>query len=69
MIPQTNDSMTTKKFSSDEKEMMVEELAEVVIDFVESHGMDSKFYLLIHRMHQNSVSFFMKMLSMVQFGL
>ena len=45
MIPLTNDSMTTKKLSCDGKEMMVEELAEVVIDFLEFHGMDSEFYL------------------------
>ena len=45
MIPLTNDAMTTKKFSHDEKEMIMEELAEVVINFLEFHGMDSEFYL------------------------
>ena len=44
-IPLTNDSMTTKKFSHDEKEMTVEELAAVVIHFLEFHGIYSEFYL------------------------
>ena len=69
MIPLTNDSTTTKKFYHDEKEMMVEELAEVVINFVEFHGMNSEFYLSDPRMHQSSVSSFVKMLSILQVGL
>ena len=67
MIPLTNDSMTTKKFSHDEKEIMVEELAEVVVDFVEFHGMHSEIYLPDP---QNASKLcFMNILSILQVGL
>ena len=41
----TNDSKGTKHFTRDEKTMMVEELAELVIHHMEFCGMDSEFYL------------------------
>ena len=69
MIPLTNNATTTKKFSCDEKEMMVEELAEVVINFLEFHGMDSKFYLPDPPDASKLVSSFMKMLSIHPVGL
>ena len=40
------DTMTSKKFSHDEKSIMGEEFAEAVINFVKFHGMDAEFYLL-----------------------
>ena len=40
------DTKTSKKFPCDEKEMMVKELKELIIDYMEFHGMDSEFYLL-----------------------
>ena len=40
-----NDLESTKKFLRDEKEMTVKELLEIVINFLEFHGMDMEFYL------------------------
>ena len=34
-----------KQFTHDEKEMTAEDLAEIVIDHMEFHGLDSEFYL------------------------
>ena len=37
--------MDVKKFTQDKKELTLEQLADMVADHVEFHGMDSKFYL------------------------
>ena len=40
-----NNSESTKNFLRDEEEMTVEELSEIVIDFLEFCEMDTEFYL------------------------
>ena len=40
-----NDLESTKKFLRDKKEMTVEELLEIIIDFLEFCGMYTEFYL------------------------
>ena len=46
LLSNDSDTMTSKKFSCDEKFIMVEEFAKVVINFVDFHGTDAEFYLL-----------------------
>ena len=39
------DLESTEKFLGDKKEVTVEELLEIIIDFLEFQGMDTEFYL------------------------
>ena len=45
MIFTYSDTEDPMKFSQDEKDMTVEELAELVINHMEFHGMDAEFWL------------------------
>ena len=59
----TDDTDAVKKFSRDEKNMTVEELAGLVIDHMELCGMDSEFYFQIPMIHHIFAIFCRKILS------
>ena len=61
--------MNSKKFTHDEKELTLEQQAEMVTDHIKFHGMDLESYLLIPKMNPSCVTSSRKILNLHPHGL